>query len=280
MTSDEILDRLAAKHAKDVFVPECKDGPTWTGSHLRLDAWVMPRSWSKYHTTGYEIKVSRSDFLRDQKMADYMPLCNIFFVVAPAGVVQSFDELPEGAGLMIASPKHRKLIVKKKAQQREIDDPVFLYRYILMTRAAIRKHVYSSLEPEANERFWRDWLEHRVISRDLGHRVSRTLREEINHKIVETERESKRVSDENERYAEIRQLLDELGISTRYHFRSAVAAKLAAYKAGFPEEVRLGLENAKESAARLQELVQRIEDALARELNENKEVVIGAEDHE
>ncbi|GAG12604.1 unnamed protein product, partial [marine sediment metagenome] len=36
----EIVELLAAKHWKDIFIPECKDGPSWGGRPLRLDAWV------------------------------------------------------------------------------------------------------------------------------------------------------------------------------------------------------------------------------------------------
>jgi hypothetical protein len=63
--SNDILKLLSEKHSEDVFVPECKNGSTWLSTHLRLDAWVMNRSWTKLKFTGYEIKVSRQDFLRD-----------------------------------------------------------------------------------------------------------------------------------------------------------------------------------------------------------------------
>jgi len=64
LSSDDLLRLIADRHAEDVFVPQCKDGPTQGyGPKLRvLDAWAMRKSWSQWSTVGYEIKVSRDDF--------------------------------------------------------------------------------------------------------------------------------------------------------------------------------------------------------------------------
>lgn len=100
MTAKQILDLIAAKHANDVFVPECKDGSTVFGSHFRLDAWAMNRSWANPMSTGYEIKVSRSDWLRDDKINAYADLCNRLYLVAPAGVIEP-AEIPPFCGLLV-----------------------------------------------------------------------------------------------------------------------------------------------------------------------------------
>ena len=73
MRASDLLALLAKKHSADVFVPECKTGGTWAGTHLRLDAWAMRRSWTHPTVWGYEIKVSRSDFLSDDKWVGYLP---------------------------------------------------------------------------------------------------------------------------------------------------------------------------------------------------------------
>ena len=80
-----ILDKLKAKHTDDVFVAECKNGPTHTASHRRLDAWVMKKSWSPITMLGYEIKQSRSDFLQDNKWQAYLPCCHQLYFVCPKG---------------------------------------------------------------------------------------------------------------------------------------------------------------------------------------------------
>ncbi|GAG15780.1 unnamed protein product, partial [marine sediment metagenome] len=79
VSAREIVRLLNNRHSEDIFVDECKNGPTWFGSHLRLDAWVMKRKWSPITTIGYEVKVSRSDFLNDDKWQGYLQYCNQFY---------------------------------------------------------------------------------------------------------------------------------------------------------------------------------------------------------
>jgi hypothetical protein len=62
---------LSKRHKDDYFLTEVKDGPTMGASHARIDAWAMKKSWSKPLVWGYEIKVSRSDFLNDTKWPAY-----------------------------------------------------------------------------------------------------------------------------------------------------------------------------------------------------------------
>lgn len=44
MNASDVVSLIAARHTNDVFVPECKDGPTWGGGAMRLDAWAMRKS--------------------------------------------------------------------------------------------------------------------------------------------------------------------------------------------------------------------------------------------
>jgi hypothetical protein len=114
---------LKAKHSEDVFVSECKIGQSWTASTCRrLDAWVMQRSYSPFCCIGYEIKVSRQDFLNDNKMTEYLPYCHQFYVVAPDGVASS-DEVPAEAGLMKVSKNAKRLTTVKKAPFRQVTIP-------------------------------------------------------------------------------------------------------------------------------------------------------------
>ena len=135
-----ILDLLAAKHRGDVFVAECKTGPTTTANahHLRMDAWVMRRSWAHPDTTGYEIKVSRGDFLRDDKWPAYLKYCNRFYFVCPPNMI-AVNEVPAGCGLMWASKNAAMLYTKIKAPRREVEIPENLWRYVLMCRASIQR---------------------------------------------------------------------------------------------------------------------------------------------
>lgn len=49
MDAGTIVALLRTKHAEDVFVDECKDGPTHYGHHLRMDAWAMKKKLGEPH---------------------------------------------------------------------------------------------------------------------------------------------------------------------------------------------------------------------------------------
>lgn len=176
ITAREIVDLLAAKHAEDVFVPECKNGPTHSPVHslLKLDAWAMPRSWAHYTTIGYEVKVSRRDFEQDQKWVGYLDYCHRFYFVCPAGLIRS-SELPKDVGLMWVSVNKTKILTKHHATSREPDNAKLLdlMSYVLMCRTKVRaenvfgeqRHVYEAKHiEEATARKQLGWLVNKNVS--------------------------------------------------------------------------------------------------------------------
>lgn len=99
---------------KFLVVPECKTASTWFSPRCsRFDAWILARSWRHPRFIGCEIKISRQDFLNDNKWPDYLPFCSEFYFVVSHEIVDS-AEVPEQAGLMEASKNCKKLIVKKR----------------------------------------------------------------------------------------------------------------------------------------------------------------------
>jgi len=219
ITANKILGLLAERHHKDVFVPECKDGPTWSGSHLRLDAWAMPRSWSKLRYIGYEIKISRSDFLKDQKYVEYLNLCNELYFVCPQGIIKE-DELTDGIGLLIVSKNGTNLYTKKKAKFREIEIPVGLLHYIIMCRARITKNMYDGY-PENDLDHWRTIYEQKKESYIIGHAVAKRIRSEIAEKIAKVESENERIIKKMENYDSLRDLLSGMGITDEHSLYAA-----------------------------------------------------------
>lgn len=113
-----ITKALQAKHdnLEDIFAAQVKLGPA--GSKI-MDAVAIKKTWSPKTVIGYEIKVSRHDFLSDQKHPVYMQNCNIFYFVTLKDIVKD-GELPQGAGHMIYSPDTGKLRTVKKAPYRNI----------------------------------------------------------------------------------------------------------------------------------------------------------------
>lgn len=136
VTNDQLIELLRIKHSKDVFVTECKNGPTYFSRMRRMDVWTMRRSWSDPRITAYEIKTSRADFLRDKKWRDYLEYCTQFYFVCPWGMIDPC-EIESPAGLIYASKKVSRLYIKKRAPVRHIRDPIGVWMYILMARAII-----------------------------------------------------------------------------------------------------------------------------------------------
>jgi hypothetical protein len=190
VTADTIRGLLAQKHATDVFVPECKNGPTtaYGADLLILDAWAMKKSWSQPAIYGYEIKVDRSDFLRDEKWDRYLPFCNYFSFVCPRNLIDQ-AELPMGVGLLYVASTGTRLVTKRKAARREIEPPVDVFQYILQSRALIDRE----REEGRGAAYWREWLAQKKEKRHLAHEVSKAIREHVEAVEQENEKLKKRI---------------------------------------------------------------------------------------
>jgi hypothetical protein len=167
MTSGQIVELLRQRHAKDVFVDECKNGPTWIADDLLiLDAWAMPRSYSPLRTIGYEIKVDRADFEQDQKWVRYMECCHLFFFVCPAGLIRATD-IPAGVGLIWVSSTG-KLHVKQPSDPNHKPDPAALNKlltYVVMSRSRI---CHDNRGIEKTEPTHMDLLQERLKAAEEG----------------------------------------------------------------------------------------------------------------
>lgn len=260
MTSNKILELLKQRHSKDVFVPECKDGPTWTkDGHRRLDAWVMTRSWSHFALIGYEIKVSRSDFLSDKKMRFYLPLCNAFYVVCPPGVVKSIDELPEGTGMLMPTSTGSRLLTKKRASFREIEPPIKLYEYVIMCRSKITSH--PEWEDLGSVEYWENWLKTKEVNHRLGELVSKGLSETIKKYRDEIAEENRDLKRENEKLQEVKEKLKQMEINPT-ESGWLIMHKLEEIEKGFADKLKFDLHHLKGSATSLIERINTVAELL------------------
>lgn len=92
----DIIDYLR----KDGFNSNCEVGVTEFcpyGEGRRIDLFYFNR-WDR-QTRGYEIKITRADFLADKKWKQYLKFCNWFYFIAPEGVIKK-EELPDNIGLI------------------------------------------------------------------------------------------------------------------------------------------------------------------------------------
>ena len=206
ITAKDIVDLLAIKHGRDVFVPECKTGPS-VGGVPRLDAWAMNRSWAQHAATVYEIKVHRSDFLADKKWPNYLDYGHYFYWVCPPKVIAP-REVPEGTGLLWTSVNAKRLYTKVKAPRRELEVPNELFVYVMMWRARITREYQA--EDAAD--YWKQWLATKRENRELGHRVSRSMAKLVRERIDEVDTKNQWLAKQNERLAEAKKLCAELGV--------------------------------------------------------------------
>lgn len=186
MTADGVLELLRARHDRDVFVPECKNGPTQgvaRGHMVRMDAWVMRASWTKPATIAYEVKVDRSDFLNDQKWPNYLPCCNELWFVCPSGLI-AVEEVPEQAGLLWVAKTGTKLLTKKKAPFRDVELSEDLWRYLLMCRTRITRDQHPEHGSDDDARTARAEVHARYVQnqkrrREVGYLVARHTRSTV-----------------------------------------------------------------------------------------------------
>jgi hypothetical protein len=210
--ADQILDLLSRRHSGDLFVAECKNGRSYggAGQMVRADAWAMKRSYAKPCLWAYEIKVSRSDFVQDEKWPAYLPMCNQFYFVCPAELIQ-ISECPDEAGLMWVAKTGTRAYTKKKAPYRKIEEPIAVYKYLLMSRAAIDTE-YSICNTARNIDYWRGWLRDKEAKLELGTSCSRALHKSYEEQVYQVESRMKRMESEIERYKPVMELCEKLGV--------------------------------------------------------------------
>lgn len=175
MRADEVAYALQKRHSDETFWLEVKNGRSYRarGGLAICDAISIKRSYQNPCITGYEIKVSKGDFLGDEKWPSYLPMCHRFYFATPKGLVQK-GEVPEVAGLVWVN-EHRVARVVKRAPYRNIELPVEMLLYLLYSRTESDRHPFFSNAREACEAYIADSKE-----RDkLGHAVKSKLRNQV-----------------------------------------------------------------------------------------------------
>ncbi len=149
MHAGSIIKLLEQKYSTETFISECKVGSTYDGGCPRMDFWVAHKTWGTPTCTGFEVKVARSDFLKDNKWQSYLPYCQAFYFVSPAKVIHA-EEVPAEAGLLWTSTNGTCLFTKKKAPTRRIQVNPDVYHYVLMHRLEQRRT--GLLDHDSDER--------------------------------------------------------------------------------------------------------------------------------
>ncbi len=234
ISSSDIKKLLANKHSTDVFISECKMGSSYAGDSPIIDAWAMKKSWTSLAFTGYEIKISRSDFLADNKYHQYLPACTYFYLVTTKGVIKDKNEIPENVGWIEVSTNGGRLWTKKKApllREIQLSPLESVLVYLLMWRTEVTKE--KTLENHRNfdkgkGNYWKKWAETKEYDKIYGHMISNSIAKTIFDKNMELKSENAKLKETNENLLDIKNMLDDMGIDTKYWWNAKenVAKKL------------------------------------------------------
>jgi len=212
MDSTQVLKALAKRHTitnNDFFITEVRTGASWTAknSYFIMDAIAIRKSWTKPCVTAYEVKVSRGDFLRDEKWPRYLDFCNEMYFACPAGIIQ-VEELPVEVGLVYIGETGAIRTMRKTAY-RKIDIPKEFYIHVIFS------HLDGDRIPfYSNKRQWfADWVVNKISNTELGNKVSTKLVYELRMAAKEIG-ELKAIES---RYNEIEKILRDNGLLNRYY---------------------------------------------------------------
>lgn len=255
INANDILSLLATRHSKDVWIPECKDGPTWGTKMVRLDGWAMKKSWSNFCTWGYEIKVSRQDFLKDTKWQAYLGLCNSFYFVCPPKIIDP-SELPPEAGLIWTSANSKMLYTKKKAPHRQIDLPIELFIYILMCRTKIVPSTMYYQDKERSVDYWRNWLKDKAEKKEIGHMCSRKLSEIYREKVTKVLDDNSQLKGQIADLQGVKEFCAALGYDNlNYYTAKRIEKAVSDAVKGVPDELRWTIDGAIDHLQKLKNLL-------------------------
>lgn len=164
-----------------------RNGP---GAGGRIDYLAIRPSWSNPEIEAVEVKVSRADFLADNKWPQYLPYATRFWFATAPGIVQR-DEIPEQAGWLEASANGARLFVRKKAPNLPRPEPKMEAE---LMRAIVHRHFYGRHRDKDKSRAeriqeWRFWVEDRNEAKTIG----RGARREV-HRIVQAAHDTARIA--------------------------------------------------------------------------------------
>lgn len=211
VTSTEIKIALSQFRPKDYFLTEVKNGSTYfppPQGLLMFDGVGIRRSYTQPCITIYEVKVSRGDFLQDNKWKLYFQYCNEFYFVVPKGLIDK-SELPDNVGLIYYNPETKKLLTKQKSKYWKCENPWEMYQYIIYSRLDEERTPFCKDRTE----YARNYLEGKMTNHSIGD----ALRSKFAQEIQRLEREAERIECyrmNEEKYQKICDTLSKHGIST------------------------------------------------------------------
>lgn len=178
VTSTDIKKALSNVHHKEFFITECKNGSTYfppAQGLLQFDGMAIYKSWTSPKVRIYEIKVSRGDFLRDNKYHLYLQYCHEMYFIVPKGLVKK-EEIPENIGLMYYNPENGSIRTVKKALYRgDIEISADMLMYIIMNRLDSDRIPFYKERCEFARDYIADKKDRKTLGHDLGSKMAKDL---------------------------------------------------------------------------------------------------------
>lgn len=189
LRSADVVAALRKHFESHIVFTEVKNGPTFGGSHRRLDVMAVKRTWSPITIVGVEVKISRSDFTADDKWPEYLLLCQQFYWACPAKLIDP-SEIDPRCGLIYVYETGAARTVKR-AQHRDIPPDPYMLLYLLLWRDD-RNERHQNAD---RERIIQEMRENKRIGEGYRWFVAEKLNEA--HKLVEdADRSVKRAKNE------------------------------------------------------------------------------------
>lgn len=134
---------------------------------LRLDGVALEWQYGNMWVHGYEIKVSRSDWLRDAKFERYRKYCDTLTVVCPKGLIGR-DEVPGDIGLMWYEPTTSILRFKRKPGYDAVEKDTSILKDRLL-RAIVKSVWYDpSVSRYGRYDTAKDYLDQKTTMKGVG----------------------------------------------------------------------------------------------------------------
>lgn len=249
--ADLIKRALSKRHHEDFYLTEVKTGPTHYGSDLHiLDAIAIRKSWANPCVTGYEIKVQRSDFTRDEKWMAYLQYCHQFAFVCPKGLIQP-DELPVDVGLVYYNPETGSLHTRRKPVYRHVTIPSNMLMYIIMNRLDSDRHPFFSSKKEYFEALIEDKAERRSLKLMVSKKLKQIL-EDYENQIRELQWRVDRFETDKRFDEDVKTILKDSGISIGWGWKERLKERLSV---GLSGEVKRELDRVKDVIENLEKLI-------------------------
>ncbi|MCK5604644.1 hypothetical protein KAR91_22335, partial [Candidatus Pacearchaeota archaeon] len=132
---------------------------------------------------------------------------------------------------------------KRKAIHRDVEISDSIFRYILMWRVKTVKREMNQSKGD----YWQAWLAEKDEKKELGYHVSKKIRELVEQRIDKVTVENNQLKRENDRLAEMKKVMEDLGYDKSYYSiyqaKDKLKARIKELETGIPEGLSTYLDN-------------------------------------